>query len=34
LENTDLMAMDWKGETGKNFTDDIFTQAYKLMETA
>lgn len=34
MENTDLMTMDWKGETGKRFTDDIFTQAYKLMETA
>lgn len=34
LENTDLMTMDWKGETGRNFTDNIFTQAYKIMETA
>lgn len=34
LENTDLMTMDWKGETGQKFTDDIFIQAYKLMETA
>ena len=34
LENVDLFTMDWKGEAGKNFTNNIFTQAYKLMETA
>ncbi len=34
LENVDLFTMDWKGEAGKNFTNSIFTQAYKLMESA
>lgn len=34
LENIDLFTMDWKSEAGRNFTSNIFTQAYKLMETA
>lgn len=34
LENVDLMTMDWKSKSGTSFTNTIFTQAYKLMETA
>jgi hypothetical protein len=34
LENVDLLTMDWKGEAGRSFTNTIFTQSYKLMETA
>lgn len=33
LENINLFTMDWKSEAGRNFTDSIFIQAYKLMET-
>lgn len=33
LENVDLLTMDWKGKAGRSFTNNIFTQAYKVMET-